>query len=106
MRYYDSPESRVGGLWKIISTNLDKVCIRDQWTILSSISNQYLNAYLLSGNSLFFCPYMAMLKTCGIATPLCCIEIFIELVRTVGLDIDWVGYIHFLGVFWRSGIPA
>ena len=90
MRTYDSPESKVGGLRKIVSTNLDKVCARAGWTIL--------NAYVISERSLIFCPYIAVLKICGITTLLCCIAIFIELAHTVGLDIDWVCYIQ---LFWR-----
>mmetsp|Transcript_8064 Transcript_8064/g.9447 ORF Transcript_8064/g.9447 Transcript_8064/m.9447 type:complete len:118 (-) Transcript_8064:80-433(-) len=87
MRTYDSPESKVGGLRKIVSTNLDKVCARARWTIL--------NAYVISERSLIFCPYIAVLKTCGITTLLCCIATFIELVHTVGLDIYRVCYIQF-----------
>eukprot|EP00592_Proboscia_alata_P004696 CAMPEP_0194378698 /NCGR_PEP_ID=MMETSP0174-20130528/36987_1 /TAXON_ID=216777 /ORGANISM="Proboscia alata, Strain PI-D3" /LENGTH=457 /DNA_ID=CAMNT_0039160929 /DNA_START=142 /DNA_END=1515 /DNA_ORIENTATION=+ len=92
MRASDSPESRVGGLRKIARTDLDRVCARARCTILSSISNQYLDAYVLSESSLFVYPYMAVLKTCGTTTLLRCIAILIELARTVGLEIDWVGY--------------
>jgi len=83
--------SRIG-LRGLPRSDLDKVCRRARCTILSGISNQYVDAYVLSESSLFVYPYMVMLKTCGTTTLLRCIGILIELGRKLGLEIDWVGY--------------
>jgi S-adenosylmethionine decarboxylase len=71
---------------------LDRICRRARCTILSAITNQYLDAYVLSESSLFVYPYMVMLKTCGTTTLLRCMAVLIELGKRVGLEIDWVGY--------------
>lgn len=80
------------GLRRLPRRDLDKICSRARCTILSSISNQYLDAYVLSESSLFVYPHMVMLKTCGTTTLLRCIAILIELGKLLGLEIDWVGY--------------
>jgi S-adenosylmethionine decarboxylase len=86
------PQGARVGLRSLSRHDLDKICRRARCTILSSISNQYVDAYLLSESSLFIYPYMVMLKTCGTTTLLRCIGTLIELGRKVGLEIDWVGY--------------
>jgi len=88
-----APESgaRVG-LRRLTRNNLDRICARARCTILSSVSNQYLDAYVLSESSLFVYPYMLVLKTCGTTTLLRCIALLIDFGRKLGLEIDWVGY--------------
>lgn len=80
------------GLRQLSKTDLDKICARARCTILSSVSNQYLDAYVLSESSLFIYPYLLVLKTCGTTTLLRCIATLIDLGRKLGLEIDWVGY--------------
>lgn len=80
------------GLRQLSRNDLDRICARARCTILSSVSNQYLDAYVLSESSLFVYPYLLVLKTCGTTTLLRCIAVLIELGRKVGLEIDWVGY--------------
>jgi S-adenosylmethionine decarboxylase len=80
------------GLRRLSRQDLDKICSRARCTILSCISNAYLDAYVLSESSLFVYPYMLVLKTCGTTTLLRCIATIIELARKLGLEIDWVGY--------------
>lgn len=80
------------GLRQLSRTDLDSICSRARCTILSSISNQYLDAYVLSESSLFIYPYMLVLKTCGTTTLLRCIGKLIEFGRQLGLEVDWVGY--------------
>jgi S-adenosylmethionine decarboxylase len=80
------------GLRQLSRHDLDRICARARCTILSSISNQYVDAYVLSESSLFIYPYLLVLKTCGTTTLLRCIGTLIELGRKVGLEIDWVGY--------------
>lgn len=81
------------GLRTLTRQDLDKVCKRARCTILSSISNQYLDAYVLSESSLFVYNYMIVIKTCGTTTLLRCLAILIELARSkLDLTLDWVGY--------------
>jgi hypothetical protein len=53
------------GLRLLPRSDLDLICSRARCTILSHISNRYLDAYVLSESSLFVYPYMLVLKTCG-----------------------------------------
>lgn len=81
------------GLRTLAKSDLDLVCKRARCTILSSISNQYLDAYVLSESSLFVYNYMVVVKTCGTTTLLRCLAILIELARSkLNLELDWVGY--------------
>mmetsp|Transcript_10470 Transcript_10470/g.22270 ORF Transcript_10470/g.22270 Transcript_10470/m.22270 type:complete len:447 (+) Transcript_10470:193-1533(+) len=80
------------GLRSLGRDELNLICARARVTILSSISNTYLDAYVLSESSLFVYPYMLVLKTCGTTTLLRCISVLINLGHELGLEIDWVGY--------------
>jgi len=80
------------GLRRLTRGDLDLICARARCTILSSVSNSYLDAYVLSESSLFIYPYMLVLKTCGTTTLLRCIATLIDLGHKLGLEIDWVGY--------------
>lgn len=80
------------GLRRLSRGDLDRICARARCTILSCVSNQYLDAYVLSESSLFIYPYMLVLKTCGTTTLLRCLAVLIELGRRLGLELDWVGY--------------
>ena len=51
------PIMRVG-LRRLSREDLDLICARARCTILSVISNRYLDAYVLSESSLFVYPYM------------------------------------------------
>jgi S-adenosylmethionine decarboxylase len=80
------------GLRRLTKDQLGRICARARCTILSSVSNQYLDAYVLSESSLFVYPYMLVLKTCGTTTLLRCIALLIDFGSQLGLEIDWVGY--------------
>jgi len=80
------------GLRTLTRSELDVVCNKARCTILSQISNQNLDAYVLSESSLFVYNYMIIIKTCGTTTLLRCLALIIELGRRRGLDLDWVGY--------------
>ena len=80
------------GLRRLARADVDRICSRARCTILSSMSNRYLDAYVLSESSLFIYPFMLVLKTCGTTTLLRCIGTLIDLGRKLGLEIDWVGY--------------
>ena len=80
------------GLRSLSRDDLELICARARVSIISSISNTYLDAYVLSESSLFIYPYMLVLKTCGTTTLLRCISVLIDLGHKLGLEIDWVGY--------------
>lgn len=80
------------GLRRLARPDVDRICARARCTILSTMSNRYLDAYILSESSLFIYPFMLVLKTCGTTTLLRCIGTLIDLGRKLGLEIDWVGY--------------
>jgi S-adenosylmethionine decarboxylase len=80
------------GLRLLPRADLDAVCKRARCTIISSITNQYLDAYVLSESSLFVYNYMIVIKTCGSTTLLRCLALLIELGRRLDLELDWVGY--------------
>eukprot|EP00586_Coscinodiscus_wailesii_P004160 CAMPEP_0172486678 /NCGR_PEP_ID=MMETSP1066-20121228/15344_1 /TAXON_ID=671091 /ORGANISM="Coscinodiscus wailesii, Strain CCMP2513" /LENGTH=420 /DNA_ID=CAMNT_0013252773 /DNA_START=214 /DNA_END=1476 /DNA_ORIENTATION=- len=86
-----SPPEKVG-LRSLSRADLDKICRRARCTILSSIHNQYLDAYVLSESSLFVYPYMLVIKTCGTTTLLRCVATVLDLAKRCGLELDWVGY--------------
>ena len=81
----DGEENQRTGLRRLPREDLDRICGRARCTILSSISNRYLDAYVLSESSLFVYPYMVALKTCGTTTLLRCIAVLIECGRKLGL---------------------
>jgi len=83
---------KMTGLRQLERCDLDRICRRARCTIISSVHNQFLDAYVLSESSLFVYPYMMVLKTCGTTTLLRCISTVIELTKKVGLELDWVGY--------------
>jgi S-adenosylmethionine decarboxylase len=90
--YVESVAGGKVGLRRLERNDLDRLCARARCTILSCVSNQYLDAYVLSESSLFVYPHLLVLKTCGTTTLLRCIGVLIDLARRLGLEIDWVGY--------------
>ena len=57
----NGPIKRVG-LRRLSRDDLDRICARARCTILSVVSNRYLDAYVLSESSLFVYPYMYVAK--------------------------------------------
>jgi len=85
-------DGKKAGLRLISRHDLDTVCSKARCSILSSISNDSLDAYVLSESSLFVYNYMLVMKTCGTTTLLRCLAVIIEAARRLGLELDWVGY--------------
>lgn len=71
---------------------LDIICQHARCTILSRISNQYLDAYVLSESSLFVYPLKIVIKTCGTTTLLRCIASILKFAASQGLELEWLGY--------------
>lgn len=102
----DVPLDGKRGMRQLGRPELDRICRRARCTILSSVSNQYLDAYVLSESSLFVYPRSLVLKTCGTTTLLRCVATLIELSKRVGLEIDWLGYSRKNFTFpWDQAFP-
>mmetsp|Transcript_113684 Transcript_113684/g.260979 ORF Transcript_113684/g.260979 Transcript_113684/m.260979 type:complete len:421 (-) Transcript_113684:192-1454(-) len=71
---------------------LDAICSMARCTILSQISNAYLDAYVLSESSLFVYPHKIVMKTCGTTTLLRCIKNVLKFASDLGLELEWLGY--------------
>lgn len=75
--------------------DLASILAEARCSVLSSMSNDNLDAYVLSESSLFVFPRRVVVKTCGTTTPLRCLGRLLELAtleNTLGLRLEWVGY--------------
>lgn len=57
------PEGK--GLRSLSKTQLDEILQPAECTIVSSLSNEHVDSYVLSESSLFVYPYKIIIKTCG-----------------------------------------
>ena len=87
-----------GGCRGLERSQLDTILVEARCTILSSISNAHLDAYVLSESSLFVYPFKVVIKTCGRTTLLRCVRPLVDAVTRsrdfggLGLKLEWVGY--------------
>lgn len=82
----------VGGCRNLSREQLDALCAEAKCTILSQITNQYIDAYVLSESSLFVYEYKMVLKTCGTTTLLKCLALLLNVTKELGMELEWVGY--------------
>jgi S-adenosylmethionine decarboxylase len=80
------------GLRTLSREQLDTLCTKAKCTILSKISNSYMDAYVLSESSLFVYKHRYIMKTCGTTTLLRCLSTLLEYSDKLGMELDWVGY--------------
>jgi S-adenosylmethionine decarboxylase len=80
------------GLRDLTRQQLDHLCTQAKCTILSHISSNHLDAYVLSESSLFVYKHRWIMKTCGTTTLLRCLNSLFEYADNLGMTIRWVGY--------------
>lgn len=84
------PEGK--GLRSLSKSQLDEILGPAECTIVASLSNNYVDSYVLSESSLFVCPYKIIIKTCGTTKLLLSIPPVLRLAETLSLDVRSVRY--------------
>lgn len=80
------------GLRSLTKSQLDEILKPAECTIVSSLSNDYLDSYVLSESSLFVYPYKIIIKTCGTTKLLLSIPAILKLASTISLAVRSVRY--------------
>ena len=80
------------GLRALTREQLDHLCTQAKCTILSKISSNYIDAYVLSESSLFIYKHKYIMKTCGTTTLLRCLSSLLQFADALGMQLTWVGY--------------
>ncbi|GJP49097.1 hypothetical protein CLOM_g8357 [Closterium sp. NIES-68] len=80
------PELKCKGLRSASRAALDAMLDDAQCTIVSKMSNEHLDAYVLSESSLFVFPTRAVIKTCGTTRLLNAIPKLLEIATEAGLE--------------------
>lgn len=84
------PDSR--GLRSLTKNQIDEFLAPAECTIVSSLSNDLLDSYVLSESSLFVYPYKVIIKTCGTTKLLLSIPPILKLSSELCLDVKSVRY--------------
>jgi len=80
------------GLRTLTRVQVDELCRLAKCTILSKMSNSYMDAYVLSESSLFIYKHRFIMKTCGTTTLLRCLNTLLDYADELGMELEWVGY--------------
>ncbi|KAI7745544.1 hypothetical protein M8C21_008243 [Ambrosia artemisiifolia] len=88
--FFTDPEGR--GLRSLTKKQLDEILTPAQCTIVSCLSNDLLDSYVLSESSLFVYPYKIIIKTCGTTKLLLSIPPILELSSQLSLTVKSVRY--------------
>ncbi|XP_059670523.1 S-adenosylmethionine decarboxylase proenzyme-like [Cornus florida] len=84
------PEGR--GLRSLSRSQLDEILQPAECTIVSSLSNDHVDSYVLSESSLFVYPYKIIIKTCGTTKLLLAIPSILKLAASISLPVKTVNY--------------
>lgn len=84
------PEGK--GLRALSKAQLDEILGPAECTIVDSLSNDYIDSYVLSESSLFVYPYKIIIKTCGTTKLLLSIPPILKLADTLSLNVRSVRY--------------
>ncbi|TMW97761.1 hypothetical protein EJD97_005020 [Solanum chilense] len=88
----DDPAIEMGGFRQLDFDSLEQVLHAVQCTVVSAVSNQYFDSYVLSESSLFVYPTKIIIKTCGTTQLLKSIRPFIHFACQMGLIITECRY--------------
>lgn len=80
------------GLRALSKSQIDEILKPAECTIVSSLSNDHLDSYVLSESSLFVYPYKVIIKTCGTTKLLLSIPAILKLADTLSLKVQSVRY--------------
>lgn len=80
------------GFRNVSRENIDAMLEAGQCQILSKISNEHIDAYVLSESSLFIYSHKIVIKTCGTTTLLLTIPFIKKYAEALGMEIEWVSY--------------
>lgn len=84
------PEGK--GLRSLSKAQLDEILRPAECTIVSTLSNEHVDSYVLSESSLFVYPYKIIIKTCGTTKLLRSIPPILKLTETLSLAVKSVRY--------------
>ena len=87
---FSDPEGK--GLRLLSKSQLDEILGPAECTIVSSLSNDFVDSYVLSESSLFVYPYKIIIKTCGTTKLLRAIPPILKLSNSLSLSIRSVRY--------------
>ncbi|KAK2983926.1 hypothetical protein RJ640_017847, partial [Escallonia rubra] len=87
---FSDPEGK--GLRTLSKAQLDEILGPAECTIVSSLSNEHVDSYVLSESSLFVYPYKIIIKTCGTTKLLKSIPPILKLARSISLRVQSVRY--------------
>lgn len=80
------------GLRTLSRAQLDEFLGPAECTIVSSLSNEFVDSYVLSESSLFIYPYKLVIKTCGTTKLLLSIPPILKLAGSLSLEVQSVRY--------------
>ncbi len=87
---FADPEGK--GLRSLTKSQLDEFLAPAECTIVSSLSNEDVDSYVLSESSLFVYPYKVIIKTCGTTKLLLSIPPILNLAEGLSLNVRSVRY--------------
>lgn len=87
---FSDPEGK--GLRSLSKEQLDEILGPAECTIVSSLSNEDLDSYVLSESSLFVYPYKIIIKTCGTTKLLLSIPPILKLSESLSLTVQTVKF--------------
>lgn len=92
--YFSDEAGPVDGLRFMSREQLDILCTEARCCILSKISNDVLDAYVLSESSLFVYKNKLVMKTCGRTTLLHCLSSLVKFTDDLEMELTGLRYSH------------